>query len=272
MGLLDILDEAVRLYRSQFVLMATITLIGTIPSLAIFLLSGGNHLINAFSTAITHPNSQTDPSSLGYSNGIALLQYPVSLILLPFSTGPILLAAIETIMGRKTTLGYVYKETARRYFGLLLLNVILILGVLVPIACCIGLPLSIWLIGRWIPALPALLVERVSAGAALSRSWFLTDRAWTRSFGSLALVVLVGDVVIPAVIPVLVGLTALIPKISLDTHLAIGTVIYILVSQLDYPLVALVTALLYFDLRVRREAFDLEWVAWTELRTAPSSV
>lgn len=105
-------------------------------------------------------------------------------------------------------------------------------------------------------SLPALIVEHIDAGAALSRSWALTKGRRLRVAFTLFVFLLI----------------LMIPYIGIGIFFGFATtaggegglVVFVLqyaISLLLTPLLYCVLTLLYFDLRVRREAFDLEMLA-----------
>lgn len=106
-------------------------------------------------------------------------------------------------------------------------------------------------------SLPALIVERVAAGAALTRSWALTKGRRLRV--AFTLFVLIVIIMIPYLgLQMLWGIT--VPGAE-SGGLVLLFVLQYGVSLLLTPLLYCVLTLLYFDLRVRREAFDLEILA-----------
>jgi heme/copper-type cytochrome/quinol oxidase subunit 2 len=120
-------------------------------------------------------------------------------------------------------------------------------------------------------AVPVVVLEpRMSASAALSRSWELTRGARWRIFGlGMTLVVLI-------YVPVLAigGLFALaMPQAAGANYgpavaaTVIGIAVGGLVQMFIYPLLYCVLTVTYYDLRVRKEGFDLELLAST-LQTA----
>ncbi len=107
---------------------------------------------------------------------------------------------------------------------------------------------------RWAPAFPAIVVEGLGARQALARSWFLSaDNVWRIffivAFGAVA------TALIAAFISQLLGVLiigVLAPSLGLDElvaqsiTLALGTVLLAAVLPV-------LTAVLYFDLRARRD-------------------
>jgi len=118
-----------------------------------------------------------------------------------------------------------------------------------------------------IVAMPALVLEpRLSASAAMSRSWELTRGSRLRMFGLL--VVLFVLLLIP--IAAIQGIVALFlpsgaaaltrPSIAISVAaVAISGIAQIFI----YPLFYCVLTVAYYDLRVRKEGFDLEVLAST---------
>ncbi len=127
--------------------------------------------------------------------------------------------------------------------GLMLVGVVLLV---LPVVVASALAVS----------LPALIVERVSAGAALSRSWALTKGRRLRV--AFVIFVLMVILMVPYIgLALMFGFAA-----SPDSRgAALLFVVQYGISLLLTPLLYCVITLLYFDLRVRREAFDLEMLA-----------
>lgn len=107
-------------------------------------------------------------------------------------------------------------------------------------------------------ATPALVLEDVGAGKALSRSWALTKGYRLRIVGLLFVVLIV------LMIPFLAigAMGGLFQTAAPSTgSMVLVTVASGLVSLVIGPLLYCVLTLVYYDLRVRKEAFDLEVLA-----------
>jgi hypothetical protein len=133
-----------------------------------------------------------------------------------------------------------------------------------------SLVIVLWLMIRFALASPALMLERQGVLAALRRSAKLVEGAWWRTFGILALTLLI-TFVVSLVIGVPFGLIAVAVQESGFAALTEGSANtdgwpYLIVSGIGsmialavtYPISAGVTVLLYIDQRIRREALDLE--------------
>jgi hypothetical protein len=127
----------------------------------------------------------------------------------------------------------------------------------------VGLALMVWLYILCVLAAPAVVMERQSVPRAFRRARQLLSRRWWRVCGTLLLTLL---------ITMFIGLIAQVPFFVLTRilfgenptgwaelmSLGLGTVGSILSWSLIGPFDAGVIALLYIDLRMRREGLDLE--------------
>lgn len=218
----------------------------------------------------------------------------VSLTGLAALLGTLLATALLTVvvsravLGRSVTLPEAWQDARPRLprlLGLsLLVCLIVVLVIVVPIllaaltgyatlvvfAALGGLLLAVWLSVRYSLAAPALMLERRGVTHAMRRSWKLVDRSWWRVFGILLLILLLMVVVSSIVeLPVSViaavvsgeGVSSVLDGTVTGTswsYLAITGVGSVISSTITLPLGAGVVALLYIDLRIRREALDLE--------------
>ena len=242
----EILDTSFSLYRRHFGALATVALVCTgIPLvLRMFLEASGGFLVRP---------------------GLGIL-YALSLVVLNLvATAATVFIVSESYLGRPISA----REALRRstpYIGR-----ILIVSLLMTLAVGLGfllllVPGVILAVGL-VLAIPAVVLEpRTSASGALSRSWELTRGARWRIFG-LGIVLLV-LLYVPLV--AITGLFALLlPQsagmLSGGGSVGVVTVIAIggLVQMFIYPLFYCVLTVTYYDLRVRKEGFDLELLAST---------
>jgi hypothetical protein len=107
------------------------------------------------------------------------------------------------------------------------------------------IPLAVWLAGRWALIAPMIELEEVSALGALRRSGRLTRGRWLK----VASLLVVGGALVLAVGP-LVGVLLIL---ATNAPFWLVNVIAGLVYAVTMPFLALTTAYVYFDLRVRDE-------------------
>jgi len=241
----EILDTSFSLYRRHFGALATVALVCTgIPLvLRMFLEASGGFLVNL---------------TLG-------ILYALSLVVLNLvATAATVFIVSESYLGRPLSA----RDALRRstpYMGR-----ILVCSLLMAMAVGLGflllfIPGVILAVGLAL-AIPAVVLEPgTSASGALSRSWELTRGARWRIFGlGITLLVLL---YVPVV--AITGLFAfLIPQSGgMFGPASLGTVMAIavggLVQMFIYPLFYCVLTVTYYDLRVRKEGFDLELLAST---------
>jgi hypothetical protein len=112
-------------------------------------------------------------------------------------------------------------------------------------------------------ASPALVIEGLGPIAALRRSWHLVRGSWWRVLGILLLSAIITNL-LTAIVSVPVSTVAsLITGLSeslLPTVLAAG-IATLVAGVVTLPFSSAVTGLLYTDLRMRREALDIQLVS-----------
>lgn len=109
-------------------------------------------------------------------------------------------------------------------------------------------------------ATTALVLEHIGAGKAMSRSWYLTKGFRLRIVGLMLVVLIVVLIPLLAIGGLAGAFSGAEPSTGTDVLFATLTGV---VSLIVTPLLYCVLTLLYYDLRVRKEAFDLEMLAQT---------
>lgn len=140
------------------------------------------------------------------------------------------------------------------------LSVLLFLGL-------IGL--YIWIATKLAIAPAALVLERIGVFTAIGRSWQLTRANWWRTFGIIALTSMIVGIIssvittpVGFVITLIAGTAMSNPTPEQALALAvvsavISTLISSLFTAVAYAFQSGVVALIYIDLRMRREGFDV---------------
>ncbi|MDB4910256.1 MAG: hypothetical protein JWO39_1079 [Gemmatimonadetes bacterium] len=145
-----------------------------------------------------------------------------------------------------------------RYFFIFACTMIIVMigGILAALQAKIVLvvliPLALWLFAYlWLRSFavsPAILLEGLGPVEANLRSWRLSKNCAAHLFFSVSLVIILSWVV--NIIVTVLGATVL----TQSTAAILGSVVFILI----YPLFSAVWTLVYYDLRIRKEGFDLE--------------
>ena len=248
----DVLDETFRMYRRHFVLFAGISVIFSIPLAA---LSGYGYfaLFNFAATQATSSNPGDFNSFLASLSPLAA-GVLVNVAVLPLLYGGVSYAVCQSAIGNPVTLWGALRGAFRRYFQVLFYY--LLLGLMVVVFCLF--PLWIWISVNWIAVLPVMFVENTGLFAAMGRSWRLVQGRWWRTFFILLLVFVLNYVVSLALGAFLyLGQVLLTILLSPYVALAIYEGAVVLVSALVNPVLLIAIVLIYFDLRIRKEALDL---------------
>jgi hypothetical protein len=130
----------------------------------------------------------------------------------------------------------------------------LVAGVLM---CLVG---AVWLGVLFCLATPALLFEEARGASAMSRSRHLIEGHWWRVFGAL----IVGYLIVAVLQGLLGALVAGVILANSDSELGNAIAVTganILGLAVSLPFASALLTYIYFDLRVRKEGFDLQLLA-----------
>uniref|UniRef100_UPI0035A008B9 DUF7544 domain-containing protein n=2 Tax=Streptomyces lunaelactis TaxID=1535768 RepID=UPI0035A008B9 len=215
----------------------------------------------------------------------------ITVIVTLFTTALLTVVISRSVLGHPVTLSDAWREARPRLPQLLGLTLLLPLvsaaimtvGILpglllgdgpgIALAVLGGLAacgVILWLMIRFALASPALMLERQGVIPSLRRSAKLVQGAWWRTFGIVALTLLL-TLLVSMIIAVPFSLIAFAVDGSGFSDLFAGTspdfgwpfliitgIGSVIASSITYPISAGVYVLLYVDQRIRREALDLE--------------
>jgi hypothetical protein len=274
----EILDGALVIYRRHFGLFLKLAVI--VLAVPVVLLAYlGVRWLAAFAAAAQSPGALTQ------SMGALLLIFPVVILYylasLVLTAGTVRIIS-DSYLGRSPRLADALSLGLSKLWGLVIVGlgkgiilflvmlaisvVVAIMGMMARAAGAVGvvLPVAAGLAGVWLVffilcgygvTTPVLVLEELTSSFdAFGRSWELTRSFRGKVFGVGAVAFLLFNAV-PSW--VLQGLSAAargsLPGLSVGLA-ALATVVPTLLT----PAVAAVIVLMYYDLRVRREAFDLQ--------------
>jgi len=250
----EILDVAFGLYRRHFSTLITLSV----------LLTGLPLLVFGAIAALTVTASLNNLGMLFFFMLGFGLGY---LVLAQLSLGASILVVSQGYLGRDLSAGAAIKQTLGR-LGLLLLSAILV-GLLVGLGSMLFLIPGIILFCGLSLTTPVVMLESpANATDAMGRSWALTKGFRWRMF----LVILVGvvlSVVVIVGVNLVIGLafgTFSQPAPGATPNLAIlllQQAIQLTANMIVAPFPHCILAMAYYDLRIRKEAFDLEVLAST---------
>ena len=175
-----------------------------------------------------------------------------------FATGACFRAVAETYLGRKATWRESLRFAARRFPSILL--IVTLGGVLTVIGFVFCVIPGIYLAVAFAVALPVLMSEGQRGRKALGRSGALVRGRWWKTALALLVAGLLAGILSGVVSGVVTALAIFNghDPVALFFIAAIGGTAGAIVST---PFSAAYHTVLYFDLRVRKEAFDLQLLA-----------
>lgn len=263
MSFVDILDGVFSLYRSHFTLFLRITGV-------YFVLTYGMDLISVFFAVNTAPST---------AGTVSILIMFVSYGVIFWVVAGLVYASAEVYLNRAVTSGAALQQAQRRfwsYIGTVILWLLVVCALLVTV---IGIPFSIYFGVRWgLYGLP-IMFEGTTVRNALRRSTELVKGTWWRAFGIMLAIFLIAIMIQFILIASILVLAQLIgtedltflerlQRLYVPTSIAsewlpytIQRLFTIAIAALTMPISAIGAALLYFDLRIRKEGFDIEMMA-----------
>lgn len=250
LGVGDLLDETVRLYRRYFLLFVGIGAVVAVPSIVIQL------------APLLAANVASEDAAIIFGVMYVILALLFGLAYL-ITFAAMVHAVSEACLGHRLTINAAYDRGLRRFGSLLGLSIVYTLAIFVLFITIVG---WIYFAVAWGFAYHALLLEGLGIRAALGRSRALVRGSWWRVFG-ITLLVFIFVGIISTLFSLLSAIPAGIAAFSGDegTGFIIGLVISTIISVASQVILAPLTyvawTLLYYDLRVRKEGFDLELLA-----------
>ncbi len=252
LGIGEILDAALTVYRKNFKTLFLAVLMVVLPLTILDTLITASTTENAFN--YDEATTVQDEGS-AIAGGIARLL--ISLLSFSLATAACFHAVIRGYLADGTTWQESIRFGFRKAFPIILLSLLALLG-LIPMFILLILP-GIWLAVRWSVAAPALLAEDLSPPSALGRSFKLVGGRWWATFGALvAMTILIS--ILQFIVGLLIG-----GVFAAGGSEIVAATIFTLVTALAYaitlPVQAAVFTILYYDLRVRKEGYDLQLAA-----------
>ena len=189
---------------------------------------------------------------------IGLIAVIVTLVAYLLSQGATVFAVSDLYLGRPTSIG----QSFRRMWGelLSLLGVLILNGLAVFAGMLFLVIPGIYIACRLMVTVPAALLENIGPGDSLSRSFQLTkDFAWRSFLIYLLYFVLVYAAASVFTLPLTIAAVQAQKNPAMwHFWLALVQVGSFVAETLVGPFLTIAAAVLYYDLRVRKEAFDLQ--------------
>lgn len=239
-----LLDRAFRLYTGNFSLMLGITAAAYVPFYLIML-----------GIESSLGNLQTS------SGGLSTLLFQVGFMVLwasiafPIAGGAATYAISERYLGNDVTIGEALRLALSRFWTLSVAQITATIRVIFGFLLLI-VPGILWLLSYSL-VVPAILVENQKATPSLSRSRDLVKGHRGKVFCVLFVINLLQGIPLLGVSMIL----GMIFNIESGAGAVLNSAIINLVSIFVTPLGIIATILLYYDMRIRKEGFDLEMLS-----------
>ena len=257
----EILDTALTIYRQRAATMirAVMFVVAPVQVLsAIIVLSGPEEFSPSTTDATTGVSTiDFDPATAAGFIIATLTVAVLGLVANELATA----ASLKVVSSAYLSGDPTWKESLRFALAhtrsLIWLAFLTFLGLILGALLCVA-P-AVYLYAAWSVATPALLIEGMRGTKALGRSRQLVKGRWGPTF----LVIVIGAILGSIVQVVLQGLlVGVVLSTSNDIVNTVATAVASTIgSALVTPFTAAVAVVLYFDLRVRKEGFDLELLA-----------
>ena len=255
----EIVDASLRLVRQYYPQLTALTLVALLPYVAVLLL-----VRDAVTNPVTVvPALLVQVLSTTVAEAATILTVSEGYLTSDVRIGTALAATVR----RVGTL--IVAAIARWFFvvvaGVLImiipvgLSVSLLRGAMAPVGILLGVLLGgvpfVYLILRTFATTAVVMLEQRGALDSIQRSWELAKGR----VGGIFVTLLITWLIYFALFFLLRVVLMVVPGAS--TNLSLMAVLTAVVLAFVYPLIGAVTTLLYYDLRVRREGFDLEVMA-----------
>jgi hypothetical protein len=243
----EILDKTFKLYKNNFKTYLTISALGILPG---FILA----VLIFITLYILGANDSANDSTLIAIVAIGLLGIiPVVMVSIA-STGAIVKVVSKQLLEEKLN----YQEAFK--FGFKKMWPIFGAAILLFVAAFVGtifliIP-GIFLYYIFLLYAQAIIIEDKGAFQSLSRSKGLIKGNWWRTFGiSIVMTILIGFLANIVSIPAQIAFPLLLGE---DIGIFIGYIVSFGISMILAPLTQIARTLLYFDLRIRKEGYDIQ--------------
>jgi hypothetical protein len=287
LGVGDIVDRVFSMYRQRALLFAALS---AVPYLALFLVIGGMALslgsqlaplapfIEDLGTPGQVPNVRITPQIAGALFTLVVIGVVaglVSVLFLSVQIGSLVDAAAARYLGRETTIGASFRAGLRvapkiigtgllLFFSLLIGWLVLFLvmiiannAIVVVVGILAGLVVTVFVFASWLVAPVVAAIEPVGPIHAVRRSWWLSNGHRWRIIGLQILLAVLQGVLSTLISFIFVASFISDPVLRVVLQNIVNVVATVLWAPVEWG----TFTILYFDLRVRKEALDLQIAA-----------
>lgn len=259
----ELVDAAFQLLRRDYLKYITLVGIAYIPWLG---------LLAAVSGSLLVPDADVAPRTIATAIAALLL---FAVLYYGLIKAALLFAASDAHLGGHVDVGSAIQRALPRFwpvlgasilkgfiiffgmFAIMMLAAFLVVAGIgsVPVtvlAVCSGLAVALHFVARFAAVPATVAIETNGAIAGLARSSVLTAGERWHVLKALALVWIIFGVI---------SMIGSVTAIALPAAPLIGQLVSAVIAILAYPLIPITETLLYYDLRIRKEGYDIELMA-----------
>ena len=173
-----------------------------------------------------------------------------------FATAGLVHAVSRIYLGKKTSISQAFSAVKKRFWSLALAQTIV--AVLAGVGTVLCLIPGIYVLVTFMIVVPTVMLEKMSGTNAIERSFKLIDGYRWQALGILLVLFVVGFGIGVALSGFLIPLMLMSENPDSPLIHSLSGLAQTLSQTLSAPLGAIAATLLYYDMRIRKEGFDLE--------------
>lgn len=283
LGVGDVLDRTFTVYRSKPLLFIGLSAIWYLVLVLVFIVLAAvvfAGALAAFANQAGSPSPEQLAGAVAGVIGFVVVAVVVAILLVSAQSASLVYAAGRRYLAGDAAIGESFRAGLSAAGRLFIAGIVVFLavvavwavllivagitnqGIIWAIAICAALVLTVFLGCSWLVAPVVVVTEKMGPIAALSRAWRLSSGHRWRIFG-IQVLLLILNLVLSILIGALFGGLAAVG--SGGTQTAVSTVVQSVVNLASTivwaPVQWIAFTVLYYDLRVRKEAFDLQLAA-----------
>ena len=251
----ELLDASFSAVRRHFWTLALATLVVIVPVSVLSTLVTASTTENAFDFDVATTIADGDVAAYVAGNLVTLALTALGSML---ATAACLRAVGGDIVGQRYSALESLRFAAARFRPLLWISLLYFLALIGGLVLLIVGIVWVWVL--FALNTPALLFEDLRGTKAMGRSRALVKGHWWRTFGAMLVMQLI-TLVLASVIGALIGGVILVNSENEVVNATVLTAANVVAYAVSLPLTAALTTYIYFDLRVRKEGYDIQMLA-----------
>ena len=258
MNIADLLDTSLRIYRRHFLPLLLISAVVFVP-MGIFRVLAAVFAVSMVETMEYTDN--VDFYTMGAAGGMGFFYMLLLLLAVPICQGALAIAVSRIYLNEPISVGEVYGSLKGLWGSLI--GVTVLVGLLAGIGVLFCIVPGVYLAILFMFAAPAVAIEKMGAIDAMRRSQKLIEGYWWHCFGAYMLVSVLVMIIAAAIVwpfSLIMGLLMFTTE-NMVLVQGLNNALEALAQVIMQPVLIIVLVLLYYNLRVRKEGFDLMQMA-----------